>query len=140
MVAFESEVTSFLSFFFYKNRKKIDTENISLENVIIKDDDSMVVGTVKVKNISFQKEVFIRCTWDHWKTQQDTICTYTPIGGSSGAYVLYDTFSFKLTLPPSSNTVEFCVCFRADGKEFWDNNDVCILFRSPFITFICNFF
>lgn len=46
------------------------------------------------------------------------------IGGGSGAYVLYDTFSFKHTLPPASNKIEFCVCFRADGKEFWDNNDV----------------
>lgn len=40
--------------------------------------------------------------------------------------MLYDTFSFKLTLPPSSSTVEFCVCFRADSKEFWDNNDVSV--------------
>lgn len=48
------------------------------------------------------------------------------IGGGSGAYVLYDTFSFKHTLPPASNKIEFCVCFRADGKEFWDNNDVSV--------------
>lgn len=45
----------------------------------MKDDDSMVVGTVKVKNISFHKEVLVRSTWDHWKTQQDTICTYSPV-------------------------------------------------------------
>lgn len=46
------------------------------------------------------------------------------IGGSGGCYVLYDTFSFKLTLPPTSNKLEFCVCFRADGKEVWDSNNV----------------
>ena len=46
------------------------------------------------------------------------------IGCIGGAYVLYDTFSFKLTLPPVNRKLEFCICFRCDGKEFWDNNDV----------------
>lgn len=48
------------------------------------------------------------------------------IGGNSGTYVLYDTFSFKLTLPPLSNKLEFCVCFRSDTQEYWDSNDVSI--------------
>lgn len=39
----------------------------------------MLVGTVKVKNVSFHKEVMVRSTWDNWKTQQDTICTFTPV-------------------------------------------------------------
>lgn len=136
-------------------RQKLDSKNVSLENVIIKENDSLVVGTVKVKNIGFHKEVIVRSTWDNWKTQQDTFCVYSPVnkvnfpaenriqvhlmytnifflflvsisqvGGNSGCYVLYDTFSFKLTLPPQSNKLEFCVCFRSEDKEFWDNNDV----------------
>lgn len=101
---------------------------MSLENVIIKESEHCVVGTVKVKNLSFQKEVFIRSSWDSWKSQTDTFCTYSQIFGASGAYVIYDTFSFKLTLPPHSRSLEFCVGFKTDQDEFWDSNGV----RSPF--------
>lgn len=97
---------------------------MSLENVIIKEAESTVVGTVKVKNLSFHKEVFIRSSWDGWKSETDTFCTYSKIVGASGAYVIYDTFSFKLTLPPHSRSLEFCVAYRSDGQEFWDNNGV----------------
>lgn len=61
------------------NREKLDSQNVSLENVIVKENESVVIGTVKVRNLSFQKEVIVRSTWDNWKTQQDTICTYTPV-------------------------------------------------------------
>lgn len=105
-------------------RRKLELNNVSLENVIIKESESTVVGTVKVKNLSFHKEVFIRSSWDSWKSQTDTFCTYSQIVGASGAYVIYDTFSFKLTLPPHSRNLEFCVCFRTDEKEYWDSNGV----------------
>lgn len=102
---------------------------MSLENVIVRESESVVVGTVKVRNLSFDKEVVVRVTYDHWKSQEDIQCTYSNLGGSQGggggAYALFDTFSFKLTLPPSSKrSVEFCVCFRANGQEYWDSNSV----------------
>lgn len=60
--------------------------------------------------------------------QEDIQCTYSNLGGPGavgGAYALFDTFSFKLTLPPSSKrSVEFCVCFRCNGQEYWDSNNV----------------
>lgn len=112
------------SFFFPSNRRKLEAKFVSLENVIIKESESTVVGTVKVKNLSFHKEVFIRSTWDSWKSQTDTFCTYSQIVGATGAYVIYDTFSFKLTLPPHSRNLEFCVCYRADTAEHWDSNGV----------------
>lgn len=107
---------------YLKFRERIEKNKVSLENVIIKESESCVVGTVKVKNIHFEKEVIIRMSWDSWKSQVDTFCTYSQIGNAS--YTVHDTFSFKLTLPPNSRKLEFCVCYRTDDKEFWDNNDV----------------
>lgn len=94
------------------------------------------MGTVKVKNISFTKEVIVRVTWDDWKSQQDIFCTYNrAYGPVTCAHVIFDTFSFKITLPPSSKRLEFCICYRADTQEFWDNNkglNYTISKRSPF--------
>lgn len=117
-IDFRQPASDYLQF-----RSRIDELNVSLENVIVKETESIMVGTIKVKNISFNKEVIVRATWDNWKSQEDIFCTYSQIYGSSAAYVLYDTFSFKITLPPASRKLEFCVCFRSDGKEYWDNNN-----------------
>ncbi|XP_075163935.1 glycogen binding subunit 70E isoform X2 [Haematobia irritans] len=130
-VDFKQPASDYLAF-----RQTIERDFVSLENVIVKDEESIVVGTVKVKNISFAKEVIVRVTWDEWKSQQDIFCTYNrAYGPATSAHVVFDTFSFKITLPPSSSRLEFCICFRADGNEFWDNNggkNYTISKRSPF--------
>lgn len=117
-VTFSQPASDYLDF-----RRRLDTNNVSLENVILKESEKAVVGTVKVRNIAYQKEVFMRATSDGWKTQEDAFCTYVPNSPSAhGVTVLYDTFSFRLTLPPKSKKLEFCVCFKCSGSEYWDNN------------------
>lgn len=107
-------------------RRKLDQEKVSLENVIVRESEECVLGTIKVRNLNFHKEVIVRSTPDEWKTNEDTFCRFVNnnpgLQANSGHYVLYDTFSFKLTLPPKSKRIEFCVCFRCDDQEYWDNN------------------
>lgn len=104
---------------------------MALENVIVRESESIVVGTIKVRNLHFDKEVIVRVTYDKWQSQEDIQCTYSNLGGplvTGGAYALFDTFSFKLTLPPSSKrSIEFCVCFRCNGQEYWDSHNVSVL-------------
>lgn len=117
-VTFQQPASDYLNF-----RKRLDTDNVSLENVIVRESEDIVVGTVKVRNLAYQKEVFVRCTSDDWKTHEDAYCTYVNNNTTaSAAYVLYDTFSFRLTLPPHARRIEFCVCFRCEGAEHWDSN------------------
>lgn len=93
--------------------------------MIVKDEESIVVGTIKVRNVDYQKEIIVRVTWDDWKSQQDIFCTFArAYGPATCAHVVFDTFSFKITLPPSSKRLEFCICYRSNEKEYWDNNDV----------------
>ncbi|XP_023171441.1 protein phosphatase 1 regulatory subunit 3C [Drosophila hydei] len=130
-VDFKQPASDYLTF-----RQKIERDFVSLENVIVKDEESIVVGTIKVRNIDFTKEVIVRVTWDNWKSQQDIFCTFArAYGPATCAHVVFDTFSFKITLPPSSKRLEFCICYRTNEKEFWDNNDgknYTISKRSPF--------
>ncbi|XP_030385655.1 protein phosphatase 1 regulatory subunit 3B [Scaptodrosophila lebanonensis] len=130
-VDFKQPASDYLTF-----RQKIERDFVSLENVIVKDEESIVVGTVKVKNVDFEKEIIVRVTWDDWKSQQDIFCTFARAYGlATCAHVVFDTFSFKITLPPSSKRLEFCICYRTKDKEYWDNNDgknYTISKRSPF--------
>ncbi|SPP76077.1 protein phosphatase 1 regulatory subunit 3C isoform X1 [Drosophila guanche] len=130
-VDFKQPASDYLSF-----RQKIERDYVSLENVIVKDEESIVVGTIKVKNVDFRKEIIVRVTWDDWKSQQDIFCTFArAYGPTTCAHVIFDTFSFKITLPPSSKRLEFCICYRTNDTEYWDNNDgtnYTISKRSPF--------
>lgn len=118
-VMFQQPASDYLDF-----RRRLDTNNVSLENVIVKESEQVVVGTVKVRNLAFHKEVIVRTTSDDWETHEDAFCTYVPNSPPAhGVTVLYDTFSFRLTLPPRSKKLQFCVCYRTAGIEFWDNNN-----------------
>lgn len=122
-VTFPQPASDYLEF-----RRRLEEGNVSLENIIVKESEESVVGTVKVKNLSFHKEVFVRSSADKWITNEDTFCIYVPANNnpsipvSSSIKVIYDTFSFRLTLPPRSGKIEFCVCYRCDGVDHWDNN------------------
>lgn len=104
-------------------RQKLDTQFVSVENVLVKNDQCRLIGTVKVKNFSFEKEVFIRLSDNEWKSYFDRPCKYSSnrCGGDA-----YDTFQFDFEIPrddAAHQRIEFCVCYRANSQEFWDNND-----------------
>ena len=109
-------------------RSRLDKQNLSLENVLVQEANQQLVGTVKVKNLSFSKQVTIRVTFDNWASQTDVEATFVPSGPqgatSLAAINLFDTFSFKISIPVvvPSNRIQFCIRFKSDTGEFWDNN------------------
>lgn len=104
-------------------RRRVTQDCVSLENVIVKQNECAVDGTVKVKNLDFAKEVFVRMSSDGWLTSEDTFCAFVEPGPlNQNGVSTYDTFGFRLQLPIHSRRLEFCVCFRCKGEEYWDNN------------------
>ncbi|XP_072943272.1 protein phosphatase 1 regulatory subunit 3C [Epargyreus clarus] len=105
-------------------RRRITEECVALENVIIKQNECAVDGTVKVKNLDFLKEVFVRASSDGWTTSEDTYCAFVESGPvTQGGVSSYDTFGFRLQLPIHSRRLDFCVCFRCKGVEYWDSRN-----------------
>lgn len=99
-------------------RDRINKDCVSLENVILRDYN--VLGTVKVKNISFEKNVFLRFTLTKWDEHEDVTASYV-----AGPDDVFDTFSFEFEVPTTfdrSQTVEFAVCYEANSRQYWDNN------------------
>uniref|UniRef100_A0A1W7R9Y2 Protein phosphatase 1 regulatory subunit 3C-B n=1 Tax=Hadrurus spadix TaxID=141984 RepID=A0A1W7R9Y2_9SCOR len=107
-------------------RTKLEKECVSLENVIVKEEDDVVTGTIKVKNISFDKEVSIRVTFDQWASQTDIPAIYVPSPlEQEGAAAPYDTFSFTFAIERKARKcqqIELCVRYKCGGSEYWDNN------------------
>jgi protein phosphatase 1 regulatory subunit 3A/B/C/D/E len=133
-LGFSQPASDYLSF-----RQKLDQQNVVLENVLLRNKiPCHMEGTVRVRNLAFEKQVFIRWTTNDWSSFRDTYAFY--VSGIPGA-TNSDTFRFNVEIPadtehpekgqqlqertPSSSRcqkIEFSVCFRANGSEFWDNN------------------
>uniref|UniRef100_A0A8C4RPP0 Protein phosphatase 1 regulatory subunit 3C n=1 Tax=Erpetoichthys calabaricus TaxID=27687 RepID=A0A8C4RPP0_ERPCA len=102
-------------------RNHLKKNLVALENCSLQ--ERSLSGTVKVRNVNFEKQVLVRITFDTWKTFSDIECTFmNNIYGCSDM----DTFSFAIDLPsfiPPHERTEFCICFKANEQIYWDNNE-----------------
>lgn len=117
---FKQPASEYLQF-----RAKLEENCVALENVVLKNEQSKLTGTIKVKNISFEKEVFVRLTDNNWQSYIDRPANY--IAGAHGD--LFDTFSFDFAIPMDDDLhqkLAFCVCYKVgppeNRREFWDSN------------------
>lgn len=101
-------------------RESLEKNYVCLEHCVLK--EKTFAGTIKVKNVSFEKSVKLRVTFDTWKSHTDVNCEYIKDTYPS-AYS--DTFSFQVSLPAElklHERVEFAICFEVGGREYWDSN------------------
>lgn len=101
-------------------RQSLEMNYVCLEHCVLK--EKALAGTIKVKNVSFEKTVKLRVTFDSWKSHVDVDCAYMKDTYPS-AYS--DTFSFQVSLPDElrpHERVEFAVCYEVGGTEYWDSN------------------
>ncbi|KAI7796729.1 protein phosphatase 1 regulatory subunit 3C-B [Triplophysa rosa] len=102
-------------------RNRLKKNLVCLENCIIQ--ERLLTGTVKVSNVSFEKAVNARITFDSWKSYTDNPCTFmNNVYGCEDV----DTFSFSIDLPSfvhQDEQVEFCISYRTHEMTHWDNND-----------------
>ncbi|KAF3707896.1 Protein phosphatase 1 regulatory subunit 3C-B [Channa argus] len=102
-------------------RNRLILNSVCLENCSLQ--ERSLTGTIKVRNIGFEKSVQVRATYDSWASFTDTECTFmNNVYGCQDT----DTFAFVMELPahiPPQNRVEFCICFKVQDQTFWDNNN-----------------
>lgn len=105
---------------YVKFRQRIENDHVCLEHCMLK--EKSIAGTVKVKNLSFEKSVKLRITFDTWKSYTDVECQYVQ---DTYTGVNRDTFSFEANLPdqvPLLERIEFAICYEVNGLALWDNN------------------
>ncbi|KAG7480677.1 hypothetical protein MATL_G00058840 [Megalops atlanticus] len=81
-------------------------------------------GTVRVKNVSYEKAVHVRVTFDSWRSHRDVPCTFLQqrYGGPDT-----DVFAFDIPVPDKldpQERLEFCLSYLpgGHGTPLWDNN------------------
>jgi len=99
-------------------RNAVETRFVSLANVIIK--NYRVSGTVRVKNVAYEKSVIVRHSFDGWASFTDEVATYQVDDDER-----FDTFMFVIDCPPNKppgSKLQFAIRYTAGGVDYWDSN------------------
>ncbi|XP_078269123.1 protein phosphatase 1 regulatory subunit 3E-like [Rhinoraja longicauda] len=94
-------------------RDKVCLEGLSVEGARVR-------GTVRVLNVAFTKEVWVRHTSDSWLSHTDTPARFIP--GSADRHA--DRFAFELQRPAAAGTcgLQLALRFTTGPHSYWDNN------------------
>lgn len=86
--------------------------------------DLGISGTVRVRNVAFEKQVAVRYTFSDWQSAHEAGARWRGPAGAEGAE---DVFAFGFPVPPFllalGSRVHFALRYRVAGAEYWDNND-----------------
>ncbi|NXU18596.1 PPR3A phosphatase, partial [Pardalotus punctatus] len=103
--------------------QKVREQKVTLESVLLLPGVTCMNGIIRVLNVSFQKQVYVRMTLDNWLSYYDILAEFMP--NSCGSET--DQFCFKISLVPPYQKdgvkVEFCIRYETSVGTFWANNE-----------------
>ena len=98
-----------------------ETRDVAIENIDLV--GTVVEGTVRVRNIAFEKRISVRFTLDKWQTTSEVTGRYQ----ESLQNGTFDRFMFSIKLADilsraEEKTLYLAVRYSVAGREIWDNN------------------
>ncbi|NWQ80528.1 PPR3A phosphatase, partial [Columbina picui] len=103
--------------------RKVREQKVLLESVVFLPGITCMNGIIRVLNVSFEKQVYVRMTLNNWLSYYDILAEFMP--NSCGDET--DQFCFKISLVPpyqkEGTKVEFCIRYETSVGTFWANND-----------------
>ena len=100
---------------------------VRTESVYLSPDKKVLMGSVIVRNLAFNKLVVARFTLDYWKTTSEVVAEYNNSVRQKQIEDGCDRFTFSIKLEDQANlenkTMFFCIRYNVNGQEYWDNNN-----------------
>ncbi|KAM6927431.1 protein phosphatase 1 regulatory subunit 3D-like [Xenentodon cancila] len=105
---------------------RLQFQSVCLEKVVCSEQG--ITGALQVLNLAYEKEVKVHYSFTNWRTQTDTTASWSARGHRGDCNALdTDVFRFRLPVPPfilqPGGTLEFAICYRVNGCDYWDNNN-----------------
>ncbi|KAI8852928.1 putative phosphatase regulatory subunit-domain-containing protein [Chytridium lagenaria] len=109
--------------------------NVALDTILLEPPSPThtLSGTILVRNLAFEKEVFVRLSLDDWLTHLDIRAPFAgTLCPTVNGFLGIDRFTFRLDVEnlgaaalgavhPEIRIV-MAICCRMAGREYWDNN------------------
>uniref|UniRef100_A0A8C9P1B1 Protein phosphatase 1 regulatory subunit 3E n=1 Tax=Spermophilus dauricus TaxID=99837 RepID=A0A8C9P1B1_SPEDA len=92
--------------------ERLQRQLVCLERVTCS--DLGISGTVRVRNVAFEKQVTVRYTFSSWRNAHEAVARWRGPAGSEGTE---DVFAFGFPVPP------FLLELGSRVHFYWDNND-----------------
>ncbi|XP_061570586.1 uncharacterized protein ppp1r3aa [Cololabis saira] len=103
--------------------ERLQTQPMELESIELLPGTTTLRGVIRVVNLCYNKNVYVRMSLDRWGSHFDLQAEYVP--GSSDRKT--DRFTFRYTLVPPFDKqgarVEFCLRYETSVGTFWSNNN-----------------
>ncbi|KAG8217184.1 putative phosphatase regulatory subunit-domain-containing protein [Butyriboletus roseoflavus] len=98
-------------------------ENVALQELVLSQDQRTITGSVRVRNIAYEKWLAVRFTLDCWQTTSEVTARYD----KSIEDDTFDVFTFAFRLHDiwsriEEKTILFALRYTVAGQEYWDNN------------------
>ncbi|KAM3925190.1 protein phosphatase 1 regulatory subunit 3A [Leptodactylus fuscus] len=103
--------------------ERLHAKNVTLESVDFIPGTSAMKGIIRVLNISFEKQVYVRMSLDNWQSHYDLLAEYVPNSCDGKTDQFCFTISLVSPYQQEGAQVEFCLCYETSVGTFWDNND-----------------
>lgn len=105
--------------------KRLYSQRVCLEQVLCS--ELGIIGTTQVINLTFEKEVTVHYSFTNWRSSADTKASWvSTLHREESVGPESDIFRFRLPVPPfilqPGAVLEFAICLRVTGCEYWDNN------------------
>ncbi|POW17894.1 hypothetical protein PSTT_00220 [Puccinia striiformis] len=113
----------------------LGADKVCLKSIELAPDGKNLKGTVLVENLSFEKRVAVRFTFDKWQTVSEVTADYissqtmypNKLLAPPGLSKSVDLFGFTIKLQDvlariEEREMEVAVRYLAAGGEYWDNN------------------
>ncbi|OCT87386.1 hypothetical protein XELAEV_18021086mg [Xenopus laevis] len=102
---------------------KLHTKKVLLESIDLAPGTSCMKGIIRVLNVSYEKQIYVRISVDDWQSYYDMTAEYIPYSFNGDT----DQFAFTISLvapyQKEGASVQFCICYETPIGTFWDNND-----------------
>ncbi|XP_075711152.1 protein phosphatase 1 regulatory subunit 3A [Rhinoderma darwinii] len=105
------------------NMERLHAKKVTLESVDFIPGTSSMKGIIRVLNVSFEKQVYVRMSLDNWKSYYDQLAEYVPDSCNGETDQFFFTISLVSPYQKEGAKVDFCICYETAVGTFWDNND-----------------
>ena len=102
----------------------VQEQKVFVETSEFSEGENTVSGTVRVQNITHNKNVYTRYTLNNWKTYADLKATWEESIGDKEPPET-DQFHFAIPLPSRQwvGIVHFAIRYEVAGQIYWDSNE-----------------
>ncbi|XP_077121167.1 protein phosphatase 1 regulatory subunit 3A [Ranitomeya variabilis] len=103
--------------------ERLHAKKVTLEAVDFIKGTSSMKGIIRVLNVSFEKQVYVRMSLDNWQSHYDLLAEYVPDSCNGETDQFFFTISLVSPYQKEGARVDFCICYETAVGTFWDNND-----------------